>query len=59
MKMVEVKEKAKGMGLKVGKAKKDELIKTIQLNEGNIPCFGTADGSCDRTDCLWRTDCIG
>lgn len=58
MKMVEVKQKAKGMGLKVGKAKKEELIKTIQLSEGNSPCFGTTDGSCDRADCLWRADCI-
>lgn len=58
MKMGEVKEKAKRMGLKVGKTKKDELIKSIQLSEGNFPCFGTTDGSCDRADCLWRTDCI-
>lgn len=36
-----------------------EWIKTIQLNEGNFPCFATATaGVCDQCRCCWRDDCL-
>ncbi len=58
MKMPEVRAKAKAMGIKPGKMKKADLIRTIQEQEGNFPCFMTADGHCDQMDCCWRDDCL-
>ncbi len=50
---------AKARGIKSAKLSKAELIRTIQREEGNFPCFGTAvDGSCDQVNCAWRSDCI-
>ena len=57
MKLTEIKKMAKGMGLKVSRVKKADLIREIQVAEGNIPCFGTVI-ECDRLDCLWREDCL-
>ncbi len=34
------------------------LIRSIQHIEGNPDCFGRSDGSCDRTDCCWRSYCL-
>ena len=34
------------------------FIRSIQRIEGNPDCFGTAAGSCDRPDCLWREYCL-
>jgi hypothetical protein len=35
------------------------LIRSIQIIEGNMDCFGTArDGNCDRLDCSWRESCL-
>ena len=60
MKMQEVREKAKKLGLKPGKIKKKtDLIRAIQSEEGNTPCFKTAVNDCDQTDCCWRGDCQG
>lgn len=59
MKIQQVREKARTYGIKVGKSKKVELIKTIQTAEGNTVCFGTAvEGICDQAACLWRDDCL-
>ena len=58
MKMQEVREKAKEFGLKTGRMKKVDLIRAIQSEEGNTPCFKTADTSCDQADCLWKNDCL-
>jgi len=59
MKLDEIRAIATTRGIKAGKMKKADLIHTIQNDEGNIPCFGTAvDGNCDQMDCLWREDCI-
>ena len=60
MKMQEVREKAKELGLKPGKIrKKVDLIRAIQIKEGNTPCFKTEVNDCDQTDCSWRGDCQG
>ena len=58
MKLVEVKEIAKERGIRLGKMNKTEIIRAIQAQEDNTPCFGTAEGSCDQHKCLWRSDCI-
>ncbi len=50
---------AKARGIKSAKLSKADLIRTIQREEGNFPCFGTAvGGSCDQMNCAWREDCL-
>lgn len=58
MKMMEVKEKAKMLGVKPGKMKKVDLILAIQSKEGNFPCFQTGLDSCNQFNCCWRSDCL-
>lgn len=59
MNMTEVRTYARSFGIIPGPMRKGELIRTIQLREGNFDCFGTAtDGICDQTRCLWRSDCF-
>jgi hypothetical protein len=60
MNIIEIKKIAKNRGVKTGKLNKSSLIRTIQLEEGNFDCYGTAfDGECDQHQCSWRTDCLG
>lgn len=54
----EIKVLAEGLGITTGKKKKAELIKMIQVKEGNFPCFETAEGGCDQENCRWRKDCL-
>lgn len=56
MKMPEIRQKAKSMGLKADGSKAD-LIQRIQSAEGNDVCFGTRT-SCPHKDCCWREDCL-
>ena len=58
MKMTEVKAKAKNMGISPGKMRKADLIRSIQEQEGNSPCFDTKDSYCDQDGCCWRDDCL-
>lgn len=38
---------------------KTELIRKLQLSEGNFDCYARAsDGVCDQPACLWREDCL-
>ncbi|NOQ67409.1 MAG: SAP domain-containing protein [Desulfobacterales bacterium] len=46
------------MGIQAGKMKKTDLVRTIQMAEGNSPCFQTGATSCDQENCCWRSDCI-
>jgi hypothetical protein len=44
-------------------AKKDfldvtEMIRSIQRSEGNLDCFGRAQGYCDQLECAWRAYCL-
>lgn len=58
MKMEEVKEVAKGLGIKPGKMKKGDLIKEIQRAEGNEECYNSGKAaSCGQDACAWREDC--
>jgi hypothetical protein len=59
MKMQEVREIAKKLSIKTGGMKKTHLIRAIQSEEGNTPCFKTEVNDCDQTDCSWRGDCQG
>jgi hypothetical protein len=58
MKMEQVRAIAARFGIKGGKLKKVDLIRSIQKAEGNDSCFdsGLAD-RCGQHDCLWREDC--
>ena len=59
MNMQDIRSIAKEFGLKTGKMTKIDLVRTIQLTEGNFDCFATASaGECDQTGCLWRKDCL-
>ncbi|MHC4739623.1 MAG: SAP domain-containing protein [Planctomycetota bacterium] len=58
MKMPQIREKAKGIGITPGKIKKAELIRNIQQAEGNIPCFGRSNGQCPNIDCCFMWDCL-
>jgi hypothetical protein len=58
MKMEDVKEIAKGLGIKPGKMKKSDLIQEIQRAEGNQVCYDTGKAaSCGQDNCAWREDC--
>ncbi len=58
MKVDEVREIGRKRGLKPGKLKKAELIRTIQDAEGNNACYETGKaGECGQDQCLWRDDC--
>ena len=59
MKMQEVRMMAKALGINSFGRKKADLIREIQLAEGNFDCFGTAEGYCDQPDCRFRPLCLG
>jgi len=52
-----IKAIAKKMSIEPGSMNKLELVRSIQEKEGNLPCFKTAQASCDQLDCCWRSDC--
>lgn len=59
MNMNEIREIARQLNLKSGKANKAELVRAIQLAEGNVPCFNSNNSSgCGQFNCLWRQDCV-
>jgi hypothetical protein len=59
MKMLEVRQKARAMGVAPRRMRKAELIRAIQEAEGNEPCFGRANGHCAHSNCCWWDDCMG
>ena len=58
MTVKELQKMAKAMGIKTSGLKKPEMIKQIQITEGNFDCFGTASSYCDQINCLFREDCL-
>jgi hypothetical protein len=58
MKMNEVRNIAKSLGLNSFGKSKAELIKEIQRKQGNFDCFGSALEYCDQLDCLFRESCL-
>lgn len=60
MQMQEIRNRAKTIGIKASvKQTKVDLVRSIQVAEGNFSCFATAvNGECDQTGCLWREDCF-
>ena len=58
MKITEIKEIARQHNIKVGKANKSELVRSIQEAEGNQQCFGSnSSEECGQDSCAWREDC--
>lgn len=59
MKVEQIRTIAKSRGVNPGNLSKAELIKSIQVAEGNSDCFSTASsGECNQVGCLWREDCF-
>ena len=58
MKMAEIKRKAGDLGVTAGTLRKGDLIRAIQLAEGNSACYGMSRGHCSQEDCCWRKDCL-
>ena len=60
VKIEQVREKAKELGVKTGRVTKTELIRCIQLAEGFNPCFDTGKADwCGQYECCWRPACDG
>ena len=58
MKITAIKEIAKQYNLKLGKATKGELVRSIQEVEGNQQCFASnLSEECGQHSCAWREDC--
>jgi len=58
MKLNEVQKMAKKHGITSFGKTKANLIREIQLEEGNFDCFGTAIGYCDQVTCCFRSTCL-
>jgi hypothetical protein len=58
MTMYEIRVIANKIGINPKKMNKMDLIRLIQIQEWNTPCFKTAGSYCDQADCLWRSDCL-
>jgi len=58
MKLDEIKEIAKQHNIKSVRVKKADLVRAIQLAEGNDQCFDSGNATdCGQEKCLWREDC--
>lgn len=57
--MQQVRLKARRLGINSFGKKKADLIREIQLAEGNFDCFGSARDHCDQKGCCFRTLCLG
>jgi hypothetical protein len=57
MKIQEIREVARrwDVNARIGRSKQD-VIRDIQIREGNSPCFRTQE-ECE-SDCLWKSDCL-
>ncbi|MDD5452572.1 MAG: hypothetical protein PHT49_11820 [Desulfovibrionales bacterium] len=50
--------KAKAFNIPMERLTLSDLIKTVQLTEGNFDCFGSATAYCDQNACSWRAVCF-
>ena len=57
MKLIDVKSKAKSMGILNPPSDRTQLIRQIQNAEGYFACFKTK-GACDQKECCWREECL-
>jgi len=59
MKLEEINRIALLKGIDPAGKPKWEIIRLIQISEGNEPCYATQHFECSHIDCLWRKDCLG
>jgi len=59
MTIKELRAVARDLGIRTTNLRKADLIRAIQLSEGNFDCFGKAEDYCDQLSCLFRKDCLG
>lgn len=57
MKLIDVKSKAKSMGIINPSSDRTQLVRQIQSAEGFSGCFKTKS-SCDQNECCWRDECL-
>lgn len=50
--------KAKVFNIPLEKLTLSDVIKAVQLAEGNFDCFGSATAYCDQDVCCWRVACF-
>ncbi len=54
----QIKEIARERGIRIGGVKKVEIVRAIQTQEGNEPCFATGRAAdCSQLRCLWLKAC--
>jgi len=58
VKMPELRNMARDLGVNSFGKRKDDLIREIQLAEGNFDCFGSAAGFCNQWTCKFRSLCV-
>lgn len=59
MKLQDIRTIARQLHVKTNGQSKTDLIRTIQQQEGNFDCYGSAcNGECDQSACVWRDDCF-
>jgi hypothetical protein len=58
MKMKEIQTMGKKYGINSFGKTKVNLIREIQIAEGNFDCFGKAAGYCDQLTCCFRMICL-
>ncbi len=60
MKVSEIRQKGRELGLTgLSAMRKADMIRAIQLKEGNSDCFGSPGRfDCLQFDCCWRSDCL-
>jgi len=58
MNLTEIKQLAKDRNIAPGKMRKEDLIHSLQAQEGNPQCYNTNfSQACGQPNCLWRPDC--
>lgn len=58
MKMSEIRDKARQVGINPDDMKKTELIRAIQSAENFSPCYGTGVVDCPYIDCCFKNECV-
>jgi len=59
MKAEEIRNIAQNHQLAVKGLSKANMIRKIQLHEGNLACYAsTFRDECGQSGCLWRNDCL-
>jgi hypothetical protein len=58
MTLKEIQTLARERGLRPGRMAKTDLVRALQKQENNHPCYQTGSAAaCGQQGCLWRSDC--